>query len=535
MINNLRSTTAILLLLISCLNSKAESIQVSDEVSGIWNVDTVLVMNNITLRESTTLEITPGVVVLFTDSYYFKVKGSLTATGSQDQPIRFTIADTTGFYNDSIPDGGWKNIRIENINPLVDSIIFRYCNFEFGKATYADSIHGYGGAICIRNSDKVVIENCVFKNNHAFFNGGAVYLENASIAVSNNLFEQNSCGQVFAYYGYGGELCTDWGEPVIYRNTFYQNSSTGIGGGLCVRLKDCMVTHNIFDDNFSALGGGFGILHIPICNFVISNNLIVNNGATFFGAGISNNNSNPIYVNNTIANNHCTGGGGGFYCKDSVVPVLQNNILYGNTQYGGEINQVYLWDLLSQPNFYYNNIEGGTAAFAGTGGSAYSGAYQNNLDEALIFEPRTFELNSQSPCVNSGNPDTSGLMIPATDLAGNTRLVWDRIDMGAYESQKPLGIFFHESTSGVLFHQPGPNPASDVVNISVSLPQAQLLSLTLMNSQGMKVYDFFSGNLGEGTHNFTLDVENQQLSNGMYFCVMNLAKEKITRKIMIQN
>jgi len=204
-------------------------------------------------------------------------------------------------------------------------------------------------------------------------------LENASIKICNNHFENNSCGQIFVYYGYGGGICSDWGEPLIKHNTFFGNTSTGIGGGLCVRFSDCLVSHNVFDSNYSALGGGFGILHIVTCNFVISNNLFTQNDALFFGAAISNGDCSPTYINNTITDNHCSGGGGGFYCKDSVVPVLYNNIIYGNTQFGGEINQVYLWDLLSQPDFYFNNIEGGKESFYGTGGSAYYGEYENDF------------------------------------------------------------------------------------------------------------------------------------------------------------
>ncbi|MBU1008709.1 MAG: right-handed parallel beta-helix repeat-containing protein [Bacteroidetes bacterium] len=478
---------------------QAESIEVSGTVSGVWAVDTVKVTGNIELRGVDSLRISPGVCVSFQGAYYFKVLGSLRAIGSSSRPVVFTIDDTTGFGNPVVPDGGWKQIRIENQGKTIDSVIFDYCHFKYGKAVDADSIHGYGGALCIRNSDNIDVRQCTFSNNYAYFSGGAIYLEHASIKVSNNRFENNSCGQAAIYYGYGGALCSDWGSSLISQNYFAENSSTGIGGGLCVRFHDNKVLHNTFDNNFSALGGGMGMLHIDSCEFVISNNLVINNRARFFGAGISNGDCSPLYVNNTIFSNHCEGGGGGFYCKDSVSPVMYNNILYGNTQYSGQSNQVYLWDRLSQPDFYFNDIEGGTEGFDGTGAAEFTGQFQNNIDLEPEFVGQSYIPAIHSPCVNAGNPDTTGCMIPPTDLAGNYRLIDNRIDLGAYEQQQLLSI------DGS--HKPGipldqlmvwPNPAVHEINIEFNLATATSIRVFLTNHQGVVLQEIKNGYFGSG-------------------------------------
>src|SRR5205823_2776459 len=44
-----------------------------------------------------------------------------------------------------------------------------------------------------------------------------------------------------------------------------------------------------------------------------------------------------------------------------------------------------------------------------------------------------FRLKNPSPCINAGNPDTSGLGLLAQDLDGNNRIVYNRIDIGCYE------------------------------------------------------------------------------------------------------
>lgn len=500
----------------------AESIDVSGAVSGNWIVDTVNVVGNIEIRAAETLHIDPGVTVLFNGSYYFRVSGGLEAMGESENPIIFTINDTTGFHNDTLATGGWNQIRIENQSLSVDTIRFYYCHFEFGKAVAADSVHGYGGALCIRNSDRVAITNCSFSNNYAYFSGGAVYLENASVLINSNNFNNNNCGQTQVYYGYGGGLCSDSSNAIIEKNYFNQNSSTGIGGGLCIRFSDCPVLLNIFEDNFSALGGGFGMLHIDTCRFVISNNLVVNNGAQFFGAGISNGDCSPTYVNNTIVNNACMGGGGGFYCKDSVVPILYNNIIYGNTQYGGEINQVYLWDILSQPDFYYNNIQGGSEGFAGTGSSDFTGEYMNNISADPLFGFGTYTPALESPCVNAGCVDTTGLMVPAFDLAGNTRIVEDTIDMGAFEQQDLAGIGLNEISESLHQLHVYPNPAAADVQIDFNLQSSQFVTLFVADMQGRMVDVICVKNMEAGRQNISWNLGN--LMNGDYLIVLQTGK-----------
>ncbi|MDD2633388.1 MAG: T9SS type A sorting domain-containing protein [Bacteroidales bacterium] len=517
------------------LKLHADSIEVGGLVSGVWNVDTVFVTDNLRIREITTLEIAPGTLVLFNGSFHIHVDGRLLAQGTPDEPITFTVADTTGFSNDTLPLGGWQQIRMQSIATSEDSSVFTFCHFRYGKAVATDSLFSYGGAFCIRNTDKVRIENCSFYRNYAFYNGGAIYLEQSNIAIRNNYFEDNHCGQTFDYFGYGGALCSDNGVPDIGHNHFRLNRSTGIGGAVCIRFSDCPLHHNIFDENFSALGGAFGIMHIIVCRYAIHNNLVINNGAEFFGAGISNNNSSPLYVNNTIADNHCTGGGGGFYCKDSVAPVLYNNILWGNTQYGGQSNQVYLWDLLSQPSFFYNDVEGGKENFAGTGGSAYSASYEYNLDTVPLFQGETYHLLPLSGCVETGTPDTTGLLIPAFDLAHQPRLVGTRIDMGAYENQNPVAVSEPKSSNQIMLFDPAPNPATDRVEIQFYLPAAQdHITLQIVDLQGKLIATPFTGMASAGHHKLSWHPALENTKTGIYFCVLIFDAFRATKKLVVE-
>ncbi len=516
-----------------------DSIEVSGVVSGIWNVDTVNVIGDIELREVENLTIEPGVLVLYQGEFSFRVNGCLEAIGNQDFPINFNMADTTGFSNDTISDGGWKGIRLENIPSNVDSSIFNHCIFSFGKAMNTDSTYNYSGAICVRNTDKIRISNCVFQNNFAYYNGGAVFLESSDALVENNTFANNDAGYGWNYFGYGGAVCADYGESVIRNNYFYQNTSAGIAGALCIRFNDCPVFNNIFESNFSSLAGGFGILHVDTCKHIIANNLVINNGAAFFGAGIGTFNCSPTYINNTITNNHCIGGGGGFYCKDSVVPNLYNNIIYGNTHYGGEINQVYLWDLLAQPNFYFNDIEGGKDSFAGTGGVAFSGDYENNIDMDPEFAEsgdHFYALNDDSPCIDAGTQDIIGFVLPETDIAGNPRVFGDEVDIGAYENQSPVFIDEVPQTLDAVLYSPSPNPASTHVDVSFYLIKNTFVEVSIFDQNGKKILMLSQQEFqtGSNTVRWNLNDENgMQVRSGIYICKFRFGNKSDSKKILV--
>lgn len=528
-----------LLALASYQISNADNLVVSGNVSGTWEVDTVKVVADINIAQGQSLLIQPGVLVQFQGSFNFDIKGSVKAIGNENLPIIFTVADTTGFRTDSIPDGGWNGLRLSNLHPGVDSSLFAFCRFSYGKAVNPDSLKNYGGAIYIRKTNKVAISHCLFENNFAYYNGGAISLEEANILVKDCDFIGNYAGRSIAPYGYGGAVCTDKGEPVIANNNFLNNSSTGIGGALAIRFKDCPVHHNIFTGNYSALGGAIGILHIPQCYHSLNNNLIVGNSCAFFGGGVSNNVASPTWINNTIANNHSYSYGGGFYCYDSICPNVYNTILYGNN--AGVGDQVYLFGTTSQANFYNCDVQGGPQQFGGSGGgAAFTGAYENNLDADPLFmmaEPYLYALQPESSCINAGTDDTTGLNIPEKDLAGNTRLFNNRIDIGAYESQVITDINDGEVIfADAVLYSPSPNPACISTNISFYLLQRCETGIQIFDLEGKLLKSFQAMIINEGLHQITWDLSDHSgraLPAGMYVCQLNCGNRSFTKKITI--
>jgi len=413
---------------------KASSISVEGSVSGMWDVDTVRVTGDIDVEIGDSLFISPGVYVEFWGSFSFYIRGFVCAEGLWGEEIRFDVADTTGFSVDSISKGGWGGIQFYFNSYTADSSIFDYCIFRHGKAISQDSIETHGGAMCLRDIDRLRISNSLFEENFAWYNGGAIYLENSDILIKDCEFLLNRCGPVVLPYGYGGALCADHSETIITGCEFRHNSSTGVGGAVAVRFKDAVINNNIFTDNYSGLGGAMGFLHYYEYPNTHCNNLILDNTAEFFGGAIANINAGPSFVNNTIAYNSASYGGA-FYVKDSLVPNVYNTIMWMNWANVGP--EVYLWDAYASANFYYCDIKGGSENFGGSGGTGYNGIYEGNIDVDPLFEIPGFSYYPElgSPCHNTGTPDTSGLQLPAVDLGGGPRVdnVFERVEMGCYE------------------------------------------------------------------------------------------------------
>lgn len=443
--------------------SNGQTIQIQGEQSGTLLADTVILSGNVTVPENSLLTFLPGTKVISSGFFGFRVLGSIHAAGTEALPVAFSVADTTGFSNPENERGGWDGFDFTETSAAADSSIFSFCSFEFGKA-FGDSLEKMGGVFNIRGFSLVSISHSRFFNNRAFYWGGAVFCESGDILISGCTFENNSCGTPGPPYGYGGAVCTRYSNANIIRNTFTGNASTGIGGAVSFEYSDILLNANHFHGNFSGLGGALGYLRSDPVR-TITNNLFTGNSCVFFGGAISCNRAHPRFVNNTITENFSQSYGGGFYCNDSAVPVLVNNILYNNSAPVG--SEVYIWDIYSAPEFYYCDVEGGKEAFEGSGGTAYTAPYINNIDTLPGFSMSTlypYSLSEDSPCINTGNPDTTGLLLPGTDLAGYQRIYDGIVDMGAYEFQP--GVWANQLQSGVEVLQCYPNPFSDRVTFS---------------------------------------------------------------------
>ncbi len=506
----------------------SDTIIPAGNVSGNWDIDgsPYLIEGEITIPDGETLTIDPGILVEFQGHYKFNVQGRLLAIGTEQDSIYFTINDTTGFSNYSIPDGGWHGIRFDNTPTTNDSSKIVYCHLEYGKAFGADPDY-LGGAIycCALYSgfSKIQIINSKITNNYAGC-GGGIALKFSSVILRNSYISHNISG----YYG-GGIYCRNsylTSGSVIESNTISHNFATREGGGIygqSLELSNSLIYFNIAED-----GGGI------------------------YSEGNSN------IINCTLSENIAQLKGGGLFCTDSEMSEVQNCILWNNNalEEGNEIALLAYWYVIPWNFVYvpanidlrYNNIEEGydgiSLYFEGSTPQYpifYNITYCYNLDSDPLFinpENGNFRFFSDSPCINAGTPDTLGLNIPEYDLDGNQKIYDGRIDMGCYEWQGTEADNFELQISNFkLSNYPNPfNPSTTIYFETTNLHENSRIEI--FNIKGQKVKTFLI-NSSTHTHINSIvwdgtDRNNKPVGSGIYLYKLKVnGKNEAVKKCLL--
>ena len=504
------------------------------EVSGMWDAagSPYLITGEILVPEGLALAIEPGVEVRFQGHYKFNVRGQLLAVGTAQDSILFTADD---------PTEGWHSLRFLDTDitgqPLSQ---VRFCRIEYGRV--------FGS--CPDNS------------------GGGIYLGNADAVIANNLITNNTSVAGTGNWG-GGGICCEYSHPTIIDNTITQNHTAGDGGAILCYYSHPLISGNVIADNttgsrggaialfmystadivgneitgnatFGGSGGGIycsgsaaqitnniiaGNSGHGIANYLsncwIVGNLIEGNSATR-GAGIQNEGSNPWVINNTIVENQAGQDGGGIYNTFVFVggvinsdPVIINTILYGNTAATGL--QICSHNT-SLPTLSYSDLQD----LAGDGVAGPANLGDGMLDEDPLFVgigAHPFALDGLSPCCDTGNPDVSGLNLPAEDLAGHPRIGGDRIDMGAYEFTEGSPVPGGAALAALVLAQNYPNPFNPMTTIRFELPVARTVCLRIYTIAGALVTTLADRELAAGTHDIVwqgIDNQGRQVASGTY-------------------
>ena len=406
------------------------------DVSGTWTQanSPYNINGEITIPNDSTLTIEPGVEVVFTGHYKFNVQGRLLAIGTETDTIVFTINDTTGFHNLTIPDGGWHGIRFMDTPSNNDSSKIVYCKLQYGKAnTGAGYYDRFGGALCVK-INKLLVSHCMFRNNTTYSTDINVTGAGAIAIFSNPIIEFCEFTENTTSFGAAIGIWESNTSPLIRNNYFHHNLGHGtiIIGSWGGSNTSPVLINNIITDNISnecgTIPSGHGIVHF-------SN-----------GGGVA------VLINNTIVNNSCTVYGGGIFTNySSATPLLINNILYGNTP-----SQVRL-DVTSSLDFYNCLIEGGEEGFSG---ATFTGDYENCIDTVPQFVGlNDYHLQNTSPCIGAAidsiQIDALWFYCPPNDFEGNPRPnpTGSMPDIGAYENELPVPVpveltSFTTSTNG---------------------------------------------------------------------------------------
>lgn len=498
-------------------------------LSGNITTDTTLykalspynVTGDVTILDTKTLTIEPGVELNFQGHYAINVQGRLMAVGTIDDSIRFKAVN---------PSAGWRGIRFSNTPATNDSSIIKYSSIRHGKANVTGSTSG--GAIYFTGTSKVNISYNLLENNYASIIGGAISCENNS----NPLILRNAIRSCEAV-SQGGAIYLDSSSPGIVYNKIENNTVQGAnyiyGGGIYIKNNsNPLIINNLISGNRVVgglyTGAGAGIYMIA-SNPVVFGNVIANNSVTQFaddhaGGGLCIHSSNPVISNNTIVNNSAYKGGAVF-TQYSSSPSFSNNIIRSNIATSLQGNQLLLE--YGSPVFKNNNIQNLQGCGSGNG----------NIDLDPLFvgsKAHIYDLQPTSPCRDSGLNPTAAVWLPFTDLSGDERITNGIIDIGAYEySSAPSDIGSNTLPSSANILTNYPNPFNPSTTISFELQIASLANLTVYNAKGELVKNLVNGVQTAGKHNVNFD--GSGLNSGVYFYKLDAdGKCQIGKMLMVK-
>jgi predicted outer membrane repeat protein len=339
---------------------------------------------------------------------------------------------------------------------IIRNCVFRDCtapNYD-GGAIYAintflnitncafyDSIAGYGGAIYLSQSE-VELDDCVIDGGLSTYSSSAILALSSSITlnncqVSNNLGESGGPAVYVTDSNLTVNKCNFFANVIIGRGSGVISTLTS-NGATKISIKDSNFTGNrggaIYGQNITIercsitanIGTGINLLG---SGSVISSLIAGNWSASVAGISCSGGRSRNAFAiqNCTIADNLSSdterNTGSGLYSADSSGDlVLLNSIFWNNS----------LWGYTNSVSFCNIPSSSGLQALGSTNmiipQFVKPGVWQNN-----VFMGGDYHLGPQSPCVNAGDPNY--VAAPGeTDLDGNPRIRFGRIDMGAYEA-----------------------------------------------------------------------------------------------------
>jgi parallel beta helix pectate lyase-like protein len=513
------------------------------------------------IQEAIDIAINGDTVLVYPGVYY---ENLLISEKNIDLGSLYMVSCDSSYIDQTIIDG-------QNLNSVLSfwNTYDTNCNVQgFTIRNGESAIIGGGGIYCYYSSPD--ISECIITENYAIPYGGGIYCNHSNPRIT-------SCKIFLNEAHVGGGICGKWSSPIISNNKIYSNtalSSNGAGlyfydsspkisncninnnlsindgGALTIVFSENYeISNNIITENHADCGGGIHIYGCSNTSGLLVNNLIANNHANHYGGGIYIQNSSPDIFNCSISENTADLNGGGLSFISYNDSNIYNSVLWSNSSPNG--SQIYIHDNSSNPNFYYSDVEGGLDQFGFDDDISledFDGEYVNNISEDPLFDypdDNSFQLTVDSPCIDSGIPDTTSLNLPLWDLAGNHR-IWDGdedgtalVDMGAYEFGAPPYVNSYESNIPAKKHQVYnyPNPFNPDTTIEYYISDNADIEISIYNVKGQKIKTLIKDYSHRGQYPTKWEGKDEygrSVSSGIYFYKLNVnGKTKAVNKCLL--
>ena len=435
--------------------------------------------------------------------------------------------------NNIISQNNWSGIGVLNSNPIIVTNLI------------SENIDGYGGGIRLMDSSAARIVNNVISHNVATQYGGGIYASNDASKIINNTIVYNSAA-------HGAGIFSSESDQIFINNIIAFSKRYAITDGPKIMpWGNRTTTFNYYSGILTGMNEYMGFINTGAAGNVtvdvpgISDTTIfVQSNETFrlnilWVVRITGYISTVKFSINSETDTLNLSSGLGAQYNGTVLKDLYTTGIEPVEPAGGIIAVQGDSSEVKYCNFYNN--EGGNY-FTGTSNqdSFDISSINENLIENPLFADEEFLLSGNSPCIDAGIVDTSGLGIGETDFLGNPRF-FDAsanrpaiIDVGALEFQDNLvGIDEYNTISQAdeFGYSLMPNPNNGIFNFKINSFPPEKLTVKIINGLGQVVG---IKNIEYPTVNQIEPFDASHLNKGIYYFIVTSNLYQSSKKILIQ-
>ena len=339
-------------------------------------------------------------------------------------------ASISGFtVRNGLSDYRGASIYICNSSPFISNCILLNGYCPAGGGIYLESSFSTMNDCYISRCDRMgiraeysdnIIANCIIQENESGFLGGGLSFNETIVTISDCIITDNI---VDSWDGdaRGGGIYSYKSDLIVERCEISNNTCEGgyiawvEGGGIYCQWGSMIISDCLISGNSADAAGGVYIAMTDYA-FIDNSNILSNTAYRYSSGGIYSGSNNQVkMVRCTVMLNESVDSGGGIRINLNDTSEYENLIVRSNIP-----DQISGW-----PEINWSNIEG-----------FYPG--EGNIDEDPLFvasEYGDYRLLWDSPCIDSGNPDS-------LDLDGT------RSDMGAhsFDQSKELIVYLSPET-----------------------------------------------------------------------------------------
>ena len=256
----------------------------------------------------------------------------------------------------------WSNITVqqslfkENTATYIGGAIymertrgsFVNCTFERNSAKSLPHKKTAGGAIFSLDWSNITVQQSLFKENTATYNGGAILMQKTRGSFVNCTFERNSAKSLPQKKPAGGAISSlDWSNITVQQSLFKDNKATYIGGAIYIQQTRGSFVNCTFEGNSAKSlphkkTAGGAISSDDWSNITVQQSLFKENTATYSGGAILMQNTRGSFISCTFERNSAkslpdkkTAGGAIFSLDWSNITVQQSLFKDNKATYGG--------------------------------------------------------------------------------------------------------------------------------------------------------------------------------------------------------